>query len=169
MAKTPRSSVILGWLIFVVSRADDLTEGVMATGKHFVGHSLSQGGLNCGPVHVGPRELWDVFLAPFQAAIRDAGLASIMNAYPELDGEVVAASRRILTDLLRETLGFDGLVVSDYHGHQHDPRISQDGSRQTDRSTSGAERRDRCGIAHHRLLWPASPALRWKQERSISN
>lgn len=96
-------------------QGEDLTEGIMATGKHFVGHSLSQGGLNCGPVHVGIRELYDVYLAPFQAAIRDAKLASVMNAYPELDGEVVAASRRILTDLLREKLGFDGLVVSDYH------------------------------------------------------
>jgi beta-glucosidase len=93
----------------------DLAAGVMATGKHFVGHSFSQAGLNCGPVHMGPRELWEVYLAPFQAAIRDAQLASIMNAYPELDGEVVAASRRILTDLLRGTLGFTGLVVSDYH------------------------------------------------------
>ncbi|HLO28461.1 MAG TPA: glycoside hydrolase family 3 N-terminal domain-containing protein [Anaerolineales bacterium] len=96
-------------------QGQDLTEGIIATGKHFIGHSLSQGGLNCGPVHIGQRELWDVFLAPFQAAIRDAGLASIMCSYPELDGEVVAASRRILTDLLRETLGFEGLVVSDYH------------------------------------------------------
>ncbi|HSL42472.1 MAG TPA: glycoside hydrolase family 3 N-terminal domain-containing protein [Anaerolineales bacterium] len=96
-------------------QADDLTEGIIATGKHFVGHSLSQGGLNCGPVHVGPRELWDIFLMPFHAAIRDTKLASIMNAYPELDGEVVAASRRILTDLLRGQLGFDGIVVSDYH------------------------------------------------------
>ena len=95
-------------------QGDDLSTGVMATGKHFVGHSFSQGGLNCGPVHLGKRDLWDVYLAPFQAAIRDAGLASMMNAYPELDGEVVAASRRILTDLLRDTLGFDGLVVSDY-------------------------------------------------------
>jgi beta-glucosidase len=64
---------------------------------------------------MGPRELWEVFLMPFHAAIRQAQLASIMNAYPELDGEVVAASRRILTDLLRGKLGFDGLVVSDYH------------------------------------------------------
>jgi beta-glucosidase len=92
----------------------NLTEGVIATGKHFVGHSLSQGGLNCGPVQLGQRDLWDIFLAPFQAAIRDAGLASIMNSYPELDGEVVAASRRILTDMLRGALGFDGLLVSDY-------------------------------------------------------
>jgi beta-glucosidase len=95
-------------------QSEDLAKGVMATGKHFIGHSLSQGGLNCAPVHVGMRELYDVYLAPFQAAIRHAKLASIMNAYPELDGEVVAASRRILTDLLREELGFDGVVVSDY-------------------------------------------------------
>ncbi|MHB8819660.1 MAG: glycoside hydrolase family 3 protein, partial [Bellilinea sp.] len=73
-------------------QGDDLAKGVMATGKHFVGHSFSQGGLNCGPVHLGRRDLWDVYLAPFQAAIRDAGLATMMNAYPELDGEVVAAS-----------------------------------------------------------------------------
>jgi len=95
-------------------QTDDLAKGVMATGKHFIGHSFSQGGLNCAPVHVGMREVYDVYLAPFQAAIRDAGLASIMNSYPELDGEVVAASRPILTDLLRGQLGFDGVVVSDY-------------------------------------------------------
>jgi beta-glucosidase len=92
----------------------DLSKGVMATGKHFIGHSMSQGGLNCAPVHMGLREVYDVYLAPFQAAIRDAGLAAIMNAYPELDGEVVAASRQIMTDLLRGKLGFEGLVVSDY-------------------------------------------------------
>jgi beta-glucosidase len=95
-------------------QGENLAEGVMATGKHFIGHSLSQGGQNCAPVHVGKNDLYDIFLAPFQAAIRDAGLASIMNSYPELDGEVVAASRRILTDLLRGELGFKGVVVSDY-------------------------------------------------------
>ena len=92
----------------------NLADGVMATGKHFIGHSLSQGGQNCAPVHIGWQELHDIFLAPFEAAIRDAGLATIMNSYPELDGKVVAASRSILTDLLRNELGFDGLVVSDY-------------------------------------------------------
>lgn len=91
-----------------------LNEGVMATGKHFVGHSASFGGLNCAPVQIGKHDLYEIYLAPFQAAIREASLASIMNAYPELDGEVVAASRRLLTDLLRGELGFDGVVVSDY-------------------------------------------------------
>lgn len=95
-------------------QGDNPTQGIMATGKHFIGHAFSQGGLNCGPVHLGDRDLWDVYMAPFQAAIRDAGLMSMMNAYPELDGEVVAASKHILTDLLRSKLGFDGLVVSDY-------------------------------------------------------
>src|SRR5512143_2460664 len=71
-------------------QGENLKDGIMATGKHFVGHSLSQSGLNCGPVHMGMRDAFDIYLAPFQAAIRDAGLASIMNAYHELDGEVIA-------------------------------------------------------------------------------
>ncbi len=88
--------------------------GVMATGKHFIGHSFSQGGLNCAPVRMGLDDLWNIFLLPFQAAFSQTDLHTIMNAYPELDGEVVAASSRILTDLLRTRLGFKGLVVSDY-------------------------------------------------------
>jgi len=65
--------------------------------------------LNCGPVHIGWQEIYEVFMPPFLAAIRLAGLWSIMNAYPELDGEVVAASRHILTDFLRNKLGFTGI------------------------------------------------------------
>ncbi len=99
-------------------QGEGLTRGVMATGKHFLGHGISEAGMNCTPVHVGPRELREVFLAPFEAAIRNAGLASVMNAYSELDGVVVAASRAILTDLLRGEVGFDGLVVSDYRAIQ---------------------------------------------------
>ncbi len=95
-------------------QSEDLSKGVAATAKHFVGHSLSERGLNCAPVHVGQRELYDSFIMPFQAAIQDAQIASLMNSYPELDGEVVAASRYYLTTLLREKLGFEGLVVSDY-------------------------------------------------------
>ena len=95
-------------------QSGNLENGVAATGKHFIGHSHSQGGLNCAPVHIGMREVYNKLMAPFQAAIRDAGLATIMNAYPEIDGEVVGASRRILTDILRKELGFEGLVVSDY-------------------------------------------------------
>lgn len=95
-------------------QGDNLRAGVMATGKHFLGHGISEAGMNCTPVHIGPRELRDVIAMPFQAVIQEAHLASAMNAYSELDGVVVAASRTILTDLLRGEIGFDGLVVSDY-------------------------------------------------------
>ncbi len=89
--------------------------GVLATAKHFPAHSIPEGGMNCAPVRIGPRALWETFLMPYQAAVREAGVRSVMNAYHELDGEVVAASRRIMTDLLRVSLGFEGLVVSDYN------------------------------------------------------
>jgi beta-glucosidase len=88
--------------------------GVLATAKHFIGHSRSAGGLNCAPVDLGPRALRETYLLPFQAAVQESGVRTVMNAYHELDGEVVAASRRILTDLLRGEVGFTGLVVADY-------------------------------------------------------
>ena len=92
----------------------DLRRGVMATGKHFVAYGLSEGGKNCAPVHLAPRELHEVFLAPFAAAIKEAHLASIMNAYHELDGTPCGSSRELLTEILRNQLRFDGIVVSDY-------------------------------------------------------
>jgi beta-glucosidase-like glycosyl hydrolase len=95
-------------------QTDDLTDGVVCTGKHFLGYASSMGGRNHAPVHLGGRELREVHAEPFAAAIRDAGLASMMNSYSSIDGVPVAASREILTDLLRGELGFDGTVVADY-------------------------------------------------------
>ena len=88
--------------------------GIHATLKHFLGYSASQSGRNHAPVHAGPRELADVFLPPFEMALRDGGAKSVMNSYTEIDGVPVAASSELLTDLLRGELGFDGVVVSDY-------------------------------------------------------
>src|SRR5699024_3024126 len=79
-----------------------------------LGYSASQSGRNHAPVHAGPRELADVFLPPFEMALRDGGAKSVMNSYTEIDGVPVAASSELLTDLLRGELGFDGVVVSDY-------------------------------------------------------
>jgi beta-glucosidase-like glycosyl hydrolase len=96
-------------------QGDDLRRGVAATGKHFVGYGFSEGGLNHAPVHLGPRELREVYARPFEAAIREAGLASIMNAYNEVDGLPCAGAAAILDELLRGALGFDGVVVADYY------------------------------------------------------
>ncbi|WP_430645339.1 glycoside hydrolase family 3 N-terminal domain-containing protein [Agromyces sp. GXS1127] len=88
--------------------------GVVATLKHFVGYSASKAGRNLAPVSIGPRELGDVLLPPFEMAVREGGARSVMNSYSDLDGVPSAADRRLLTELLRETWGFDGTVVADY-------------------------------------------------------
>ncbi|MCL9664738.1 glycoside hydrolase family 3 C-terminal domain-containing protein [Curtobacterium albidum] len=88
--------------------------GVDATLKHFLGYSASRAGRNHAPVHAGPREVADVFLPPFEMALVDGGARSVMNSYAEIDGVPVAADPALLTDLLRDRLGFDGTVVADY-------------------------------------------------------
>lgn len=88
--------------------------GVHATLKHFVGYSASQAGRNHAPVHAGPREVRDTLLPPFEMALRDGGVRSVMNSYAEIDGVPVAASAEYLTGVLRDEWGFDGTVVSDY-------------------------------------------------------
>jgi beta-glucosidase len=95
-------------------QTSDLRSGALATGKHFLAHGLSEGGRNHGPVQIGPRELREVYAEPFAAAIRDAGLASIMSSYSCIDGLPGSGSAQVLTTLLREELGFDGVVVADY-------------------------------------------------------
>ena len=87
--------------------------GVVATLKHFAGYSASRGGRNLAPVSIGPRELADVLLPPFEMALR-AGARSVMNSYSDLDGVPAAADPSLLTSLLREDYGFTGTVVSDY-------------------------------------------------------
>lgn len=88
--------------------------GVHATLKHFIGYSASRAGRNHAPVSVGPRELADVFLPPFEMAIRDGNVRSVMNSYTANDEIPVASDPDLLTHELRERLGFDGVVVADY-------------------------------------------------------
>ncbi|ABM09599.1 glycoside hydrolase family 3 N-terminal domain-containing protein [Paenarthrobacter aurescens] len=92
------------------------TTGIVATLKHFVGYSASQAGRNHAPVSMGPRELADVMLPPFEMAIRHGAARSVMHAYTDVDGVPAAANRALLTGLLREDWGFAGTVVADYFG-----------------------------------------------------
>ncbi|WP_455032252.1 beta-xylosidase/alpha-l-arabinosidase [Lentzea miocenica] len=87
--------------------------GVVATLKHFAGYSASRAGRNLAPVSIGPRELADVILPPFEMALR-AGARSVMNSYADNDGVPVAADASMLTALLRDEYGFTGTVVADY-------------------------------------------------------
>ena len=88
--------------------------GVVATLKHFAGYSASRGGRNLAPVSMGPRERADVMLVPFEMVVRDGRPRSVMNSYTDLDGVPSAADAALLTELLRDTWGFEGTVVADY-------------------------------------------------------
>ncbi|WP_433544434.1 beta-glucosidase (plasmid) [Streptomyces sp. CA-294286] len=90
--------------------------GVVATLKHFAGYSASRAARNHAPAPLGPRELADVILPPFEMAVRDGGARSVMPAYNDIDGLPAHAHPGLLTQLLREEWGFTGTVVSDYYG-----------------------------------------------------
>ena len=89
---------------------------LLATLKHYAGHSFSEGARNHAPVHLGWRELNDTFLLPFEMAVKLANAGSVMPAYHDIDNESCHASRHLLTTVLREEWGFDGLIVADYIG-----------------------------------------------------
>lgn len=92
------------------------SSGIIATLKHFVGYSASRSARNLAPVSIGQRELADTLLLPFEMAVRESGVRSVMHSYASIDGVPAASSRALLTDLLREAWGFSGTVVADYFG-----------------------------------------------------
>lgn len=93
--------------------------------KHFLAFHNSQGGIHGTHSDTPPRLLEEIYGKPFQAAITEAGLKGVMPCYCSINGEPVSASRELLTGLLREDMGFEGLCVSDYgavgsvHNVQH--------------------------------------------------
>jgi Beta-glucosidase-related glycosidases len=92
----------------------NLSEGVWACAKHFLGYSLCEGGLNQTRNPITPRELREAYARPFQAVITEAGIGSIMVQYGAIDGEMAIASEPLLNNLLRKEMKFRGAVVSDY-------------------------------------------------------
>jgi beta-glucosidase-like glycosyl hydrolase len=93
--------------------------GTVATLKHFAGHSASAAGRNMAPVTCGPREFADVILEPFLAGVRLGGARSVMVSQNDVDGVPSSADRRLLTEVLREEMGFNGVVQADYFGIWH--------------------------------------------------
>ncbi|MGM0496880.1 MAG: glycoside hydrolase family 3 N-terminal domain-containing protein [Bacteroidota bacterium] len=94
------------------SLSDDSTK-VAACIKHYVGYSAPNSGKDRTPASIPERELREYFLPPFEASIK-SGAKTIMVNSGEINGTPVHASKYLLTDLLKEELNFDGLVVSDW-------------------------------------------------------
>ena len=86
---------------------------MVATAKHFVGYGDPRSGWDRTPARIPDQALWEFHVPSFRAAI-DAGIAAVMVNSGEVNGVPVHASRALLTGLLRERLGFDGLVVTDW-------------------------------------------------------
>ncbi|MDF2521114.1 MAG: hypothetical protein K0R84_1742 [Clostridia bacterium] len=92
---------------------------VMAGAKHFVGYGNAEGGRNGGEQQIGERKLLDTYCFPFEAAIHEANVMGIMNSYGILNDQAVSTSKWLLTDILRNKLGFNGIVVADYGSITH--------------------------------------------------
>jgi beta-glucosidase len=81
--------------------------------KHFVSYGAVEAGRDYNTVDMSERVLQEVYLPPFKAAI-DAGAATIMPSFNEIDGQPATGNKHILIDILRKQFGFSGMVVSDY-------------------------------------------------------
>ena len=88
-------------------------DAIAACAKHFVGYGASESGRDYNTTNLAPRDLRDVHLPPFAAAVQ-AGVASVMASFSDLDGVPATANGPLLTGVLRDEWKFDGLVVSDW-------------------------------------------------------
>ena len=92
-----------------------------ACAKHFMGFHKSTGGIHGADVSVSDREMIEKFGKPFQIAIKDSNLRGIMPCYCTSGGSASSSNKKMLTQVLREEMGFDGEVLADYGaiGNQH--------------------------------------------------
>ena len=87
-------------------------ERIIAGPKHFAGYGAALGGRDYDEVNVSDYELWNVYFPPFRAAV-EAGAGNVMTAYMDLNGIPATGNRWLFSDVLRDTFGFQGFVVSD--------------------------------------------------------
>lgn len=96
-------------------QGDDLSdpERILACAKHFIGYGAAEGGRDYEVAEISDNTLRNIYLPPYRAAVQ-AGVGSVMSAFHDLNGEPLSGSRAYITGLLRDELGFDGFVVSDW-------------------------------------------------------
>jgi len=87
---------------------------VVATAKHFAVHGQPEGGTNVAPGNYSERVIREYFLKPFEAAVEEGGVQSVMPSYNEIDGIPSHGNKHLLDNVLRREWGFAGVVVSDY-------------------------------------------------------
>ena len=86
---------------------------LVACAKHYAGYGAAEGGRDYENAEISEPTLRDVYLPPYQAAVK-AGVGTVMSAFLDVNGIPAAANRHLLTDILRGEWGFAGFVVSDW-------------------------------------------------------
>ena len=89
------------------------TDAVMACAKHFAAYGAAIGGRDYNSVDMSDRTLWEVYLPPFKAAA-DAGAATFMNSFNDLNGIPATGNKYLQRDILKRKWNFKGFVVSDW-------------------------------------------------------
>lgn len=89
------------------------TDAVMACAKHFAAYGAAEGGRDYNTVDMSVRKLYEVYLPPFKAA-KEAGVASFMNSFNDLNGIPATGSSFLQRKILKGDWGFKGIVVSDW-------------------------------------------------------
>ena len=87
--------------------------GMLCCLKHFIGYGAAEAGRDYNTTEISDATLHNVYLRPFRAGI-EAGAGSVMSAFNCFDGVPMTANKRLLKDVLRGQLGFDGIIISDY-------------------------------------------------------
>lgn len=88
-------------------------ERVLACAKHYIGYGSAEGGRDYNTGEISDTTLRNIYLPPFRAAV-EAGVGTVMSAFEDLNGEPASGSHYLLTQLLKQELGFEGFVVSDW-------------------------------------------------------
>lgn len=129
LGEDPYLCGVLGAAMVKGFQSDDLTQigSIAACAKHFAGYGAAEGGRDYNTANIPENEMRNVHLRPFKAAA-DAGVASFMSAFCDLNGVPASGNTWLMDDLLRKEWGYEGVVVSDWesivemsvHGFTHD-------------------------------------------------
>lgn len=97
-------------------QGDDLSkpENLVACAKHYIGYGASEGGRDYHHTEITDNSLRNYYLNAFRSAV-DSGVQTVMNSFNEIGGQPTVSSHYLLTEILRDELGFDGFVVADYN------------------------------------------------------
>jgi beta-glucosidase len=129
LGEDPYLCGVLGAAMIRGFQSDDLAKpgAIAACAKHFAGYGAAEGGRDYNTANIPENEMRNVHLRPFKAAV-DAGVASFMSAFCDLNGVPATGNTWLMDDLLRKEWAYEGVVVSDWesivemsvHGFTHD-------------------------------------------------